>query len=61
VRQHVTSGLEVLGALLIAAAVGLQVATWTVPGALAAAAATLLVESALLEVVRARPRAGEIE
>jgi hypothetical protein len=60
VRQHVTNGLEVLGTLLIAAAIALQVSTWTIPGALGAAAVTLLAESALLEVARPKPR-GELE
>jgi hypothetical protein len=55
VREAVTSGLEIMGLFLVAAALALYVSRWTVPGALGAAAVILLAAAALFEVRTPEP------
>lgn len=48
-RELLTTGLDLIGALLLIVAVSLFVATWTVPGAVGVAGVLLLAGSWLLD------------
>ena len=56
-REHITTGLEVAGILLLIAGIALWVAIWSIPAALIVAGILAISSSAAISYERATPEA----